>query len=274
MCPQYLIPVKIANYVQTKQIVSNSDLVQTFNLSEVTAMNYLSRLAKTGAIKSVAKGTYQVGKNRTNTLKPSPTLTKVANELCNVFPMAKFTAWSMQMLSDYSHYMIGKDLQFIEISKILSVSMRDFLLSKEYRVVLNPEQRDFEEYTLYPQMPIFILERKENYGLTQLDNYLIPVPERLWVDLYWFSTRKGLTFDSFELGSIFAAMAERGDVNFDRLLRYSTRRGIFREILLFLYELTKQDLKFNQNVAMDVLFGRQDVFKAIDAMVEGAKNRD
>ncbi|MCL2135076.1 MAG: hypothetical protein FWH37_05935 [Candidatus Bathyarchaeota archaeon] len=274
MCPQYSIPVKIAEYVQTKQTVSNSDLAQFFNLSEVTAMNYLSRLAKTGTIKNVGKGIYQVGKNRQTTLKPSPELSKVVNELCNIFPMAKFTAWSIQMLSDYSHYMIGKDLQFIETSKTLSISMRDLLLSKEYRVVLNPEQRDFEEYAIYPQTPTFILERKENYGLTQLNNYLIPVPERLWVDLYYFSTRKGLTFDSFELGSIFAAMTKRGDVNFDRLLRYSTRRGIFREILIFLYELAKQDLKFNQNVAMDVLFGRRDVFKAIDAMVEGAKNRD
>ena len=268
-----LVPAKIENYVRNKQVVSNKEVAQTFEVSEITAMNYLSRLAKTGIIKSIGKGTYQIGKSKQTTLKPSQELTKVTNEICSVFPMAKFTAWSIQMLSDYSHYMIGKDLLFIETSKMLSESIRDFLLSKDYRVVLTPQQRDFKEYPIYPQTPIFILERKETYNLTQLDNYQIPTPERLWIDLYYLSTRKSLAFDSFELGSIFAAMAERGEINFDRLLRYATRRGVYKEVFLFLYELTKQNSTLAQNSTMETIFGNQDAFKTIEAMVKGAQTK-
>ena len=98
-------------------------------------------------------------------MRLSPELVKIAKELREAFPMAKFAIWSLQMLSDYSHYMIGKDLMFIETSKMLSASMRDMLVSKGYRVVLQPEKRDFQEYAYYSERPIFILERKELYGL-------------------------------------------------------------------------------------------------------------
>ena len=95
--------------------------------------------------------------------------------------------------------------------------------------------------------------------------------ERLWIDIYYYSTRKGLAFDSFELGLIFVAMVKQGVINFDRLLRYATRRGCFNEILLFLYELRKQNTKLNQILEEGNLFGRREVFTVIDAMVEGAK---
>ncbi len=274
MCPESLVPSKIVDYVRTKQVVSISDIVQTFGLAEITAVNYLSRLATLGEIKSIGRGLYQVGKGEFVTLRPSVALASIVKELRGSFPMAEFAAWSLQMLSDYSHYMIGKDLMFIETSKMLSASMRDMLVSKGYRVVLQPEKRDFREFAYYPQVPIFILERKELYGLTEFEGYLIPTPERIWADIYYFSTRKDFVFDPFELGLIFAAMVDRGGINFDRLLRYSSRRGIYREVLVFLYELMKSNSKVGRSIAEHVLFSRRETFDKIATMVEGTKRRD
>jgi hypothetical protein len=274
MCSASLVPSKIVDYVKEKQVISISDIAQTFGLAETTAMNYLSRLATLGEIKSIGRGLYQVGKSEGITLRPSVTLAKIAKELRDAFPMAEFTVWSLQMLSDYAHYMIGKDLMFIETSKMLSASIRDALISKGYRVVLQPEKRDFQEFTYYPQVPIFILERKELYGLDRFEDYLVPTPERIWADVYYFSTRKGLAFDSFELGLIFAAMVDRGDINFDRLLRYSGRRGIYPEVLIFLYELMKSNSTVGKAITERVLFGRRETFNTINSMVEGARRRD
>ncbi|MDR2719986.1 MAG: winged helix-turn-helix transcriptional regulator [Nitrososphaerota archaeon] len=276
MCPQILVPTKIENYVQTKQVISNKELAQTFNITETTAMNYLSRLAKTGQIKNISKGTYQIKNNKQQQTTKTPLpqdLQNIVNQINTALPMTKITTWSLQIIANYTHYMIGKDLIFIETTKTLSNSIRDLLISKGYHTVLLPEKRDYQEYALYPQTPVFILERKETYGLIQLDNYSIPTMERLWADIYYYSTRKGLTFDSFELGLIFVAMVEKGVINFDRLLRYSARRGCFNEILLFLYELRKQNTKLNQILDKSSLFGRQEIFKVIDAMVEGAKTQ-
>jgi hypothetical protein len=274
MCSASLVPSKIVDYVKEKQVISISDIAQTFGLAETTAMNYLSRLATLGEIKSIGRGLYQVGKSEGITLRPSVTLAKIAKELRDAFPMAEFTVWSLQMLSDYAHYMIGKDLMFIETSKMLSASIRDALVSKGYQVVLQPEKRDFQEFTYYPQVPIFILERKELYGLNGFEDYLVPTPERIWADVYYFSTRKGLAFDSFELGLIFAAMVDRGDINFDRLLRYSGRRGIYPEVLIFLYELMKSNSTVGKAITERVLFGRRETFNTINSMVEGARRRD
>ncbi|NLE04788.1 MAG: hypothetical protein GX638_08310 [Crenarchaeota archaeon] len=274
MCPESPVPPKIIEYVKNKDVASISDITQAFSLTKITAKNYLSRLATMGEIRSIGRGLYQVSRAEGVIMRPPPMLAKVAKELQEFFPMAEFTVWSLQMFSDYSHYMIGKDLMFIETSKILSASMRDALVSKDYRVVLQPEIRDFQEFAFYPQIPIFILERKESYGLTKFEGYLVPTPERIWADIYYFSTRKGFVFDSFELGLIFVAMVDKGIINFDRLLRYSTRRGIFREILIFLYELMKTNSRVGKNIAEHVLLGRRETLTTIATMVEGTRRRD
>jgi hypothetical protein len=274
MCPESSVPQKVLNYVKGKQVISSKEIAQTFGLTLITAKNYLSRLAQSGEIKSIGRGFYQVGKGEGVIMRQSAALTKVAKELRAAFPMAEFTVWSLQMLSDYSHYMIGKDLMFIETSKMLSASIRDVLISKGYRVVLQPEKRDFQEFVYYSEVPIFILERKELYGLMKFEGNLIPTPERIWADIYYLSTRKGFVFDPFELGLIFAAMVDRGGINFDRLLRYSGRRGIFREVLVFLYELMKSNSKLGKNVAEHVLLGRRETFNTIAIMVEGARKGD
>jgi hypothetical protein len=274
MCPESLVPQKIINYIKNKQTVTINDLAQEFSLTEITARNYLSRLTKVGEVKNVGSGLYQIGKLDDGILNPNEQLTRVAKELRDTFPMAKFTVWSLQMISNYSHYMIGKDLMFIETTRMLSASMRDTLVSKGYQVVLQPQKRDFQEFTYFPQVPIFILERQELYALNDCEGYQIPTPERLWADIYYFSTRKGFNFDPFELGLIFEAMVEKGVINFDRLLRYSARRGIYREVLIFLYELMKTNSIVGKSMMERVLFGRRETFNTIATMIEGARKRD
>ena len=274
MSSQFPVPLKVTDYVSSKQIVSVKEIAEALGLSSTTAKAYLSRLAQIGTIKNIGRGLYQLEKGEPVVMKPSPELIKIGKVLREAFPMAKFTLWSLQMLSEYSHYMIGKDLVLIETSKMLSASMRDMLISKGYRVVLQPEKRDFQEFALYSERPIFILERAEQYGLMTFEDNLIPTPERIWADVYYFSTRKGFAFDSFELGLIFAAMVDKGGINFDRLLRYAGRRGIFREILIYLYELMKSNSKVGKRVTEHILLGRRETLSMIDAMVEGAKRND
>ena len=69
-------------------------------------------------------------------------------------------------------------------------------------------------------------------------------------------------------------MVDRGGINFDRLLRYSGRRGIFREALIFLYELMKFNSNVGKNITEHVLLGRRETFNTIATMVVGARKRD
>ncbi len=227
-----------------------------------------------GEVKSIGGGIYQVGKGKRATMRAGAALTTVAKKLQEAFPMAEFAVWSLQMLSNYSHYMIGRDIMFVEVSKMLSASVRDELISKGYRAVLQPERRDFREFASYKEAPIFILERKERYGLVKVDGILVPAPERVWADVYYLSTRKDLAFDLSELGLIFAAMVDGGAINFDLLLRYSGRRGVYREVLIFLYELMKSDPVAGKKIAEYAILGRRGSVDTIATMVEGARMRD
>lgn len=266
------VPQKVIEYVSKKETVSIEDIVKDLGVSWITAKNYLSRLARIEIVKRVGRGVYQRRKRSTAIVKPTPELIRLGQELRERFPMADFVVWSLNMLADYAHYAVGRDLVFVETSKMLSASIRDALVEKGYRAVLRPYKRDFQEYAYYPEQPIFILERKELYGLVWFEDNLIPTPERIWLDLYFFTTRMGLSFDLFELGLIFANMVERDGINFDRLLRYAGRRGLFREMIIFLYSLKREGTRIGSRIPEDVLWIRREreTLQNILTMVKGA----
>lgn len=100
-----------------------------------------------------------------------------------------------------------------------------------------------------------------------MGNFLVPAPERLWLDLYYFITRKEFSFSPNELGIIFANMLDKEGVNFNRLLRYASRRNIRDEVIIYLYSLKK----FSQLLIPDnVLVERKEALKTIEEMVKGA----
>lgn len=268
MGPEVPVPQKVVEYVSRHETISIEEMMQDLDVSRTTAKNYLSRLVKMGVIKRIGRGLYKVGKGSTVTVRLSPELLHIANHLRQRFPMAQFTIWSINMLAEYAHYAVGRDLIVIETNKILSPSIRDVLMEQGYHAILNPESKDFREYAYYRDKTIYIMERSEKYGLLEAENLLIPTPERIWIDIYYLITRKELSFSPAELGRIFANMLHREGINFNRLLRYAQRRNIRDEMIIFLC-----DLKRCTKLAIpDTLFvGKKEAPKVIDEMVEGAK---
>lgn len=268
MGPQSYVPQKIIDYVMKRETITLEDLIQNFNVSRTTARNYLSRLAGMDAAKRVGRGIYQVGKGTTATSKLSPELSRLANDLSGSFPMARFVIWSINMLADYAHYAIGRDLIVIETDKMLSASIRDALIQKGYHATVSPSKRDFQEYAYYGEKSVFVLERKETYGLSKLDEIAVPTPERIWLDIYYMITRKELSFPPSELGLMFANMLRKEGVNFNRLLRYARRRNLRDEIIIYLYSMRQSS---ELSIPDNVFTGRKNALETIDEMVEGAK---
>jgi len=268
MGPQSPVPQKAVKYATRHETISVEQIMQDLNVSRITAKNYLSRLAKMDIVKRIGRGLYQVGKGSTATVRLSPELSLIASYLRERFPIAQFTIWSINMLADYAHYAVGRDLVVLETDRILSPSIRDALIERGYRVILNPESKDFREYAYYSDKAIFILERSEKYGLLEVENLFIPTPERIWLDIYYLITRKELGFSPGELGVIFANMLRKEGVNFSRLLRYAQRRNIRDEVIIFLYCLKR----FSQLAIPDTLLvGKKEALKIIDEMVGGAR---
>jgi DNA-binding Lrp family transcriptional regulator len=261
-------PQKVVEYVSKRETISIEEMMQDLNVSRTTAKNYLSRLVKMGVVKRIGRGLYIRGGGSTAIVKLSPELSQIAYYLRQHFPMAQFVIWSINMLAEYAHYAVSRDLIVIETSKILSPSIRDALIEQGYHAILNPEKKDFQDYTYYPNKTIYLLERSEKYGLIEIENLLIPAPERIWIDIYYLTTRKELSFSPAELGRIFANMLRREGINFHRLLRCAQRRNIRDEIIILLYNL-KQLTKFA--IPDNLFVGKKEALKVIDEIVEGAK---
>jgi len=268
MGPELPVPQKVVEYVTGHETISVDEVMRDLDVSRITAKNYLSRLAKTDIIKRIGRGLYQVGKGTTATIKLSPELSLLAHDIRGRFPMVQFAIWSINMLADYAHYAVGRDLIVLETDRILSTSIRDALIERGYRTVLNPEKRDLREYAYSSEKTVFILERSEKYGLFEVDGILVPTPERVWLDIYYLITRKELSFSPGELGLIFANMLRRDGVNFNRFLRYAQRRNLRDEMIIFLYSL-KQSLKLP--IPDVLLAGKKEALKMINEMIEGAK---
>jgi len=264
---QSSVPQRVIDYIAKRETVSIEETMQDLNVSRTTAKNYLSRLSKINTVKRIGRGLYQVEKGATATVKFSPELSRLAQDLRQRFPLAHFVIWSINMLADYAHYAIGKDLIVLETDKMLSASIRDALIEKGYHAVLRPENRDFREFAYYNEKTILVVERSEKYGLFSQDETSIPTPERIWLDTYYFITRKELSFSPSELGLIFANMLQRDGVNFNRLLRYARRRNLHYEIIIFLYNLKQSSLL---PIPDNVLAGRKEALKTLREMVEGA----
>jgi hypothetical protein len=257
------VPNRVLDYISKRDFVSLDDLMDDLNVSRITAKNYLSRLESLDMVKRVGRGLYQVGGGKTAEVELNPGVLKLTQTLKDRFQFADLVVWSLSMLSDYSHYAIGRDLMFVEADISLSGSIRDYLQEKGYYPILNPEKRDYREYTNYPAEPVFILERGERYAVKGYT----PSPEKVWVDVYYLVTRKGLSFSPGELGIIFANMLRGEGMNFNRLRRYAQRRGVGNEVIVFLCGLRRV---YPNQVPEGALGEGVGTMKVIEEMTEAA----
>jgi len=258
------VPDKIIEYIQTKELVSIEDVAQKHQISKTTAMNYLSRLSSLGIVNRVGYGLYQYGAPGKISIPVTPETKNIA-DLLGKFGEKNLRIWSLSMLSNYSHYTIGKDLIFIETNTTLKRSIRDMLIQNNYQAIIDPTKRDFKDYSLTNKEPVFIIDRKEKYGLNS-DDPKIPTPERMWVDLYYYVTRKELSFSPYELGTILGNMIKSNIISYDRMLYYSNRRKIRDEIVIILYEAFK---KIERESSLNVIFKGKGTVEKVNEIIEG-----
>ena len=234
------VPDKIIEYIQTKELVSIEDVAQKHQISKTTAMNYLSRLSSLGIVNRVGYGLYQYGAPGKISIPVTPETKNIAD-------------------------LLGKDLIFIETNTTLKKSIRDMLIQNNYQAIIDPTKRDFKDYSLTNKEPVFIIDRKEKSGLSS-DDPKIPTPERMWVDLYYYVTRKELSFSPYELGTILGNMIESNIISYDRMLYYSNRRKIRDEIVIILYEAFK---KIERESSLNVIFKGKGTVEKVNEIIEG-----
>jgi hypothetical protein len=227
------VPENVVEYVEEKKDINAEQMSKDLQISIGSARNYLSRLSSNNKLVRIGKETYRVTKSD-NRLETPLRVREILNLINQRYPSADFVIWSLGMLANYAHYEVGKDLIVIETNKALGYRVRDLLISEGFNALLKPDKKAYMNYTYYDY--VLIEERLERF----LVRGSLPEPERLLVDVYFAVTRKNLNFSPHELGVILGNALRVGDIDVERLLTYSRRRGIGVEITILVYEVLKQ----------------------------------
>ncbi|MFP3952471.1 MAG: DUF6577 family protein [Candidatus Bathyarchaeia archaeon] len=252
------VPGKVLEYVRDREEVSVDGLMDELGIARISARNYLSRLSGQGVLVRTGRGRYRMGCSGTRNIDIPPNVREVNEMLMERFPVGDFVVWSLGMLSNYSHYTLGRDLITVEADERLAPKIRDVLLKSGYNAVLDPGKKEYGGYPLYQYL--FVVKRKERYGVT--GNY--PRLERLLVDVYFDITRNELSFSPSEYGVILGNALRTGKPDPEVIIKYASRRGIKVEVAVTLYEVMKR-LKLGTDV-----FYKKDAQQVAEEIISGA----
>ncbi len=224
------VPGKIAKYLSSTSYVSVEDLVERFGYKKTTAYAYLSRLSKKGKVSRVGCGKYRVGKIQVAEPPLPPRVKEVANVILKKMPFSEFVVWGTENLADFSHYVVGRDVVFVEAKNQLVPKIVDTLLEGGVKAIVEPSKEEFKNLFTYFDRPVVVFKRREKYAAVKKSNLLLPRLERTLVDQYYCITRRGFPFPLDEFGRIFYNVLRDRVLNIDMLKKYASRRGLRDEM--------------------------------------------
>ena len=102
-----------------------------------------------------------------------------------------------------------------------------------------------------------------------VNGYRIALMDRIWVDLYYLCTRRDLPLPLHELGVVLLNAFRAGTISVDRMLKYSSRRGLRAEVLLIVYGIGRDG---NENRMVDgILPHGMDAFDWVNEVIDGGR---
>ncbi len=235
------IPQSFSRYVLEREYVTVDELVSELELKEITVRNYLSRMKREGLLRRVGKGRYVVDRGVGSAPEVPEALERVLVTICEAFPQLSPVAWSSSMLSEYTHNVPGRDLFVIDVPRKAVDRLADYLASRDVLVFKDPGPDSLDSFAWSNLGVVFLFGRGETIASAPLDGFRVAMVERVWIDLYFLVTRKNLAFPLEELGVVLRNAYHSGVVSVDRMLMYSSRRGLRSEVLLILFDLGRAD---------------------------------
>lgn len=223
------IPQKVLDYIEKKESVTTEELTERFGFKRITAYNYLSRLRKEGFLTRVGHGRYRLGNYERISLDTSPRVKQITNLIKERMPFIEFTIWSTEDLATSSHYAMGKNVVFIEANKRVSQKIKDVILENNIRSLVEPSKKRMSDIFYLLEEPVVIFQRKDSYATFTQNNIRFPQPEKMIIDLYFYITRLDFPYPPDEYGRVLYYILKNKNLNFDRLKRYASRRGLNEE---------------------------------------------
>lgn len=233
------VPEQFSTLVLGRERVTVQALVAELGLKEVTVRNYLSRMHRGGSLERIGRGRYLVKRRAGLPQKLPADLLRPVKLIRRSFPDLEPVAWASSMVSEYMHNVPGRDLLVVDVKRGSAGRVAEFLAERGILVLRDPAEDVLGTLAWSDLTPLFLFGMGERIASTRADGYRVATIERVWLDMYYLITRRGLPFPLHEMGTILANALRAGAISVDTMLKYSSRRGLRAELLFVLYELGK-----------------------------------
>jgi hypothetical protein len=218
-------------------LIKTDDLFEFYRSIDPTVLKNtvnwrIFEMVKKGVLSRRAPGRFILGKS----IKFKPTITprmkKVYSLLQSKFPFVDYCIWEANLLKEFTHHQINIDYTIIEIERSSMESIYYQLKDNLSNLVLEPTVKEFD-YFLGGSKPFYIIQPLITEAPIQKINELKTITlEKLLVDVFcdnlWGNIRGN------ELVNVFNNSFSKYSINQSKLLRYASRKGRKKELLLLL----------------------------------------
>jgi len=158
----------------------------------------------------------------------SEEIRQINQQIKSQFPFADYCLWPASALMPYMHHIPNLNLLFVDVEREVAESVFNLLnTNSNKRVFLMPSFTDFERY-ISTNEAIIIRPLISESPLQIVEGINTPTIEKILVDIV------GDVEFSFLLGTeinyVYSTIFERHNINKNKLLRYSARRGRKEEV--------------------------------------------
>lgn len=199
--------------------------MEAMGISRRSALIYLSRMERKGAISKLMRGRY-VSAIR----KPSWRVLKVIRVLARELPLTALEVWSTDVLIHFSHHIPARFFVFVDARPQDAPSVLDALKEAGMKAVAEPARGN---YGVPVEMgaEVFVRRRKTLRGtMPWKGNVSLVILERVLVDLYVLSARDGFPLPKEDIAGAVAMAVGQGAADRRTLRRYATRRYVYPEL--------------------------------------------
>ncbi len=221
-------------------------------LPRSTVDRYLRELARERVLAARGRGVFTTPVRGRHNFALTPTLADVGDALRQGLSTAVVTAWTTEWLAPYIHNVLFHHWTVLETVTYGMNGVADALAEQNIPALLNPHKADMPGlYRLFAH-PLVIWANGDTLYTNRQGNLLVPEMERLLVDLFHATERRGLPLLPTDRAAVARAFVGGADFHVGHALAYARKRGVepdFHEFLLKLDRLPEDVRKAIRLVA-------------------------